>query len=43
VARATVCNWIVYDLPANATELAEGVGALPGHAKNGINDWKRKA
>jgi Raf kinase inhibitor-like YbhB/YbcL family protein len=39
----TWVHWIVYDLPATATELAEGVGALPGHAKKGINDWKRKA
>lgn len=39
----TWVHWIVYDLPATATELAEGVGVLPGQAKAGINDWKRKA
>jgi hypothetical protein len=39
----TWVHWIVYNLPASATELAEGVGALPKPAKIGINDWKRKA
>jgi len=34
----TWVHWIVYDLPATATELAEGVGVLPGQAKNGVND-----
>ncbi len=39
--RMTWVHWVVYDLPATATGLAEGVESLPGHAKVGLNDWKR--
>ena len=39
--RMTWVHWVVYDLPATATGLAEGVESLPGHAKEGLNDWKR--
>jgi Raf kinase inhibitor-like YbhB/YbcL family protein len=39
--RMTWVHWVVYDLPATATGLAEGVESLPGHAKAGLNDWKR--
>jgi Raf kinase inhibitor-like YbhB/YbcL family protein len=36
-------HWILYDLPANASGLPQGVGAnaLPPGALPGLNDWKR--
>lgn len=40
--RMTWVHWVVYDLPATATGLAEGVESLPGQARTGINDWKRR-
>ena len=36
-------HWVVYNLPAGTTGLAEGVKALPKDAKVGLNDWKRSA
>lgn len=39
--RMTWVHWVVYDLPATATGLRAGVESLPGHAKAGLNDWKR--
>jgi Raf kinase inhibitor-like YbhB/YbcL family protein len=39
--RITWVHWVVYDLPATATGLGAGVESLPGHAKAGLNDWKR--
>jgi Raf kinase inhibitor-like YbhB/YbcL family protein len=36
-------HWVVYDLPASTTGLAEGVRVLPRGAKIGLNDWKRPA
>jgi hypothetical protein len=39
--RMTWVHWVVYDLPATATGLAEGVESLPGQARTGLNDWKR--
>jgi hypothetical protein len=41
--QSTWVHWIVYDLPATIQGLAEGAAAqgLPGHANQGINDWKR--
>ncbi len=39
--RITWVHWVVYDLPATATGLRAGVESLPGHAKAGLNDWKR--
>ena len=39
----TWVHWILYDLPADATGLAEGVApaALPAGTREGVNDWKR--
>lgn len=37
----TWVHWVVYDLPASATGLAEGVKTLPEGARDGTNDWKR--
>src|SRR5262245_39021220 len=34
-------HWVIYDLPASTTGLAEGAKVLPKGAKIGLNDWKR--
>jgi Raf kinase inhibitor-like YbhB/YbcL family protein len=34
-------HWVVYNLPADAAGLAEGVKVFPQGAKAGLNDWKR--
>ncbi len=34
-------HWVLYNIPASATGLAEGVGALPTGTSEGLNDWKR--
>ena len=34
-------HWVLYNLPADSTGLAEGVTALPDGARSGMNDWKR--
>jgi Raf kinase inhibitor-like YbhB/YbcL family protein len=35
-------HWVVYDLPADTRELAEGASeSLPAGARAGKNDWKR--
>ncbi len=36
-------HWVLYDLPADARELAEDAasGSLPAGAREGTNDWKR--
>jgi len=41
--RMTWVHWVIYDLPADVHELAEGAATLglPGNARQGINDWKR--
>ncbi len=39
--RMTWVHWVVYNLPATARALPEGVTALPDDAKEGRNDWKR--
>jgi Raf kinase inhibitor-like YbhB/YbcL family protein len=36
-------HWVVYDLPASTTGLAEGAKVVPKEAKIGLNDWKRPA
>ena len=38
-------HWVLYDIPATSTGLAEGVGAagLPRGTKVGLNDWKKAA
>ncbi len=40
----TWVHWVLYDLPASATELAEDTpksATLPGGAKQGLNDFRR--
>ena len=41
--RMTWVHWVLYDLPAGTTALAEGVApaALPAGTRQGLNDWKR--
>ncbi len=39
--RMTWVHWVVYNLPADANGLAEGVLALPPGTKTGLNNWKR--
>jgi Raf kinase inhibitor-like YbhB/YbcL family protein len=34
-------HWIVYNLPAGSSGLAEGALPLPAGALEGLNDWKR--
>ena len=36
-------HWVLYNLPASATALPEGVApkALPTGTRQGVNDWKR--
>jgi len=41
--KMTWVHWVLYNLPANASELPEGVssGALPAGTRAGQNDFKR--
>jgi hypothetical protein len=41
--RMTWVHWVLYDIPASAAGLAEGVasGALPKGTLEGSNDWQR--
>lgn len=41
--RMTWVHWVLYNLPPETSELAEGVtvAALPAGTLEGINDWKR--
>src|SRR5437867_735678 len=42
--RGTWTHWVLYDLPANTSELPEGTGKpqnIPGGAKQGLNDFKQ--
>ena len=41
--RMTWVHWVLYNLPADATGLPEGVaaGQLPAGTRQGLNDWKR--
>jgi Raf kinase inhibitor-like YbhB/YbcL family protein len=36
-------HWVLYDIPADVTSLAEGVGGddLPKGSREGLNDWKK--
>jgi Raf kinase inhibitor-like YbhB/YbcL family protein len=38
--RMTWVHWVVYDLPADTTGVAEGA-PLPAGARDGSNDWKK--
>jgi len=37
----TWVHWIVYNIPASAKELPEGVKALPAGARQGMNDFRK--
>jgi Raf kinase inhibitor-like YbhB/YbcL family protein len=41
--RMTWVHWVLYNLPASASALPEGVAAaaLPAGTRQGLNDWKR--
>lgn len=41
--RMTWVHWILYNIPASATELPEGLkpAHLPSGTQEGLNDWKR--
>jgi Raf kinase inhibitor-like YbhB/YbcL family protein len=41
--KMTWVHWVLYDLPATATGLAEAMqsGGLPAGTREGLNDWKR--
>ena len=41
--RMTWVHWVLYNIPAGATSLSEGIkdADLPKGTLNGINDWKR--
>lgn len=41
--KMTWVHWVLYNIPVNATGLAEAVtpGALPAGTREGKNDWKR--
>jgi hypothetical protein len=34
-------HWLLYNIPAGCSGLAEGAGPLPAGAREGLNDWKR--
>jgi Raf kinase inhibitor-like YbhB/YbcL family protein len=39
--KMTWVHWVLYNIPANATELPEDVRKLPAGTRQGLNDWKR--
>ena len=41
--RMTWVHWVLYDIPASATGLAEAIdrSALPAGTREGLNDWGR--
>ncbi len=39
--KMTWVHWVLYNLPADASGLAEGAKVLPAGAAAGLNDWKR--
>lgn len=41
--KRTWVHWVLYDIPADAVGLAEGVAPaeLPGGTREGVNDWHR--
>lgn len=39
--KRTWVHWVLYNLPADATGLAEGATALPAGTLQGLNDWNR--
>lgn len=42
--KMTWVHWVVFDLPPEATGLADGAsGNLPAGAREGLNDWRKAA
>lgn len=42
--KMTYVHWVVYDIPATVTSLAEGASThLPASVREGVNDWNRTA
>jgi hypothetical protein len=39
--KMTWVHWVLYNIPASASALAEGASALPAGTLQGLNDWKR--
>ncbi|MDR3478193.1 MAG: YbhB/YbcL family Raf kinase inhibitor-like protein [Gammaproteobacteria bacterium] len=39
----TFYHWVLFNIPANVTELAEGISALPGDTVAGKNSWEKMA
>lgn len=39
--QTTWVHWVLYNLPAAAAGLQQGVTALPAGTREGINDWQR--
>ena len=39
--RRVWVHWVLYNLPASSSGLAEGVKALPAGTREGKNDWNR--
>lgn len=39
--QMTWVHWVLYNLPASATGLAEGASGLPQGTLEGLNDWQR--
>ena len=39
--KRTYVHWVLFDLPPDTREIVEGMIALPGGTKSGLNDWKR--
>jgi Raf kinase inhibitor-like YbhB/YbcL family protein len=39
--KMTWVHWVLYNIPASASSLAEGVRDLPPGTLQGLNDWKR--
>jgi len=42
--KTTWVHWVLYNLPPDAAEIAEGAvaSALPAGTREGINDWQRR-
>lgn len=39
--KMTWVHWVLYNLPADLTGLAEGISRLPGTSVTGVNSWNR--